>query len=100
MEFVEIVGLADLNAEAPGVQLASKHGVRTTTNFIELLRGDQPVDLVIEVTGVKQVRQDLLSEMRDSGNRHTIIVRELIAILMMSLSSGQLVQMKHADMEY
>jgi hypothetical protein len=71
-EFVDIVGLADLNAEAPGMKLVSEHSV-TTTNFIEL---------------------------HESGNRHTIIVSELIAILLMSLSSGQLVQMKHADKEY
>lgn len=99
-DFVDIVGVADLDTEAPGMRLATENGVRTTTNFMDLVGTEKQVDLVIDVTGVKQVRYDLLQHLHETSNRHTIIVRELIAILLMSLSSGRVVEMKHGDMEY
>jgi hypothetical protein len=38
--------------------------------------------------------------MQESGNRHTIIMHELIAVLLMSLSQGKLVSMKHKSVDY
>ena len=59
--------------------------------------GEGPIE---DVTGVAQVREQLRRHMQESGNRHTIIMHELIAVLLMSLSQGKLVSMKHNPVHY
>lgn len=54
---VQIVGIADPYAKAPGLDLARRHKIRTVTDYHELLQGD--VDLVIDVTGNNLVREAL-----------------------------------------
>jgi predicted homoserine dehydrogenase-like protein len=97
-DFVEIVGVADLDDKMPGIQLARQKGVATTNDFMTLL--GNAVDIVIDVTGVAKVREQLRRHMQDSGNQHTIIMHELIAVLLMSLSQGKLVSMKHNPVDY
>ena len=60
----------------------------------------ESVDIIIDVTGVAEVRDRLRASMQESGNRHTIIMHEMIAILMMSLSQGRLVAAKHEAVDY
>jgi predicted homoserine dehydrogenase-like protein len=98
--FVEVVGVADLNEDMPGIRLARKFGVHTTDDFMTLVRFGDAVDIIIDVTGVAQVREQLRRHMQDSGNHHTIIMHELIAVLLMSLSQGKLVSMKHNPVDY
>jgi predicted homoserine dehydrogenase-like protein len=98
--FVKVVGVADLNENLPGITLARKHGVQTTNDFMTLVRLGDAVDIIIDVTGVAQVREQLRRHMQESGNRHTIIMHELIAVLLMSLSQGKLVSMKHNPVHY
>lgn len=99
-DFVDLVGVADLNPEMPGIKLARENGVPTTANFMELLGAGHTVDIVIDVTGVTKVRDALRQHMQDSGNHHTIIMHELIAVLLMSLSQGKLISMKHNTTDY
>ncbi|AWJ84827.1 oxidoreductase [Azospirillum sp. TSH58] len=98
--FVEILGVADLDAEAPGMRLARERGVATTTDFMDLARLGEAVDVLIDVTGVPKVREALRQHMQDSGNNHTLIVHEMLVQLMLSLLSGRLVQLKHEVEEY
>ena len=98
--FVDVVGVADLDDQMPGIQLAKEHGVPTTDDFMSLVQLGDAVDIIIDVTGVASVRADLRKYMQDSGNRHTIIMHELIAVLLMSLSQGALVSMKHNPADY
>lgn len=98
--FVKVLGVADLNEEMPGMKLAREQGVPTTTDFMSLIRRGEEVDIVIDVTGVAKVRDALRRHMQETGNRHTIIMHELIAVLLMSLSQGQLVSMKHNAVHY
>lgn len=98
--FVDVVGVADLDDQMPGIQLAKEHGVATTDDFMSLVQLGDAVDIVIDVTGVAEVRADLRKYMQESGNRHTIIMHELIAVLLMSLSQGKLVSMKHNTADY
>jgi two-component system NtrC family sensor kinase len=56
---VEIVGMADINAEAPGLQLARNLGVRTATDALALI-AESPADLIVDVTGDPAVRSLLL----------------------------------------
>jgi len=60
-----------------------------------LLKLVDAVDIVIDMTGVTKVREALRQYMQGSDNHCTIIMHELIAVLLMSLSQGELVTMKH-----
>ncbi len=57
---VEIVGITDPYAKAPGLDLARRHKILAVTDYHELLQGD--VDLVIDVTGNNAVREALEKE--------------------------------------
>ena len=98
--FVRVLGVADLDPDAPGMRLAREHGVTTTTDFMELARLGEELDVLIDVTGVPRVREALRQHMQDTGNHHTIIMHEVIVQLMLSLSKGELVRLKHGDVEY
>ena len=98
--FVKLLGVADLDAEAPGMRLARARGVTTTTDFMDLARLGEDVDVLIDVTGVPKVREALRQHMQDSGNHHTLIVHEMLVQLMLSLLSGRLVRLKHEVEEY
>ena len=98
--FVEVVGVADLDETMPGIRLARERNVPTNTDFMSLVQMGDAVDIIIDVTGVAKVREQLRRFMQDSGNHHTIIMHELIAVLLMSLSQGKLVSMKHGAAHY
>jgi hypothetical protein len=94
------MGVADLNSEAPGMRLAREYGVKTFDDFMDLVRKGEELDIIIAVTGVHTVRDDLRHYMQQTDNHHTIIMHEMIAVLLMSLSKGELVRMKHNDLDY
>lgn len=98
--FVTVLGVADLDMTMPGIALAKEHGVKVTDNFMELAALGKDVDIIIDVTGAPKVREALRKYMVDSGNDHTLIMHERIALLMMSLSAGKVVTGKHGDQEY
>lgn len=98
--FVKVLGVADLDPQQPGIALAKQHGVTTTQDFMTLVSKGSEVDIIIDVTGVPKVREELRKYMVDTGNDHTLIMHEQIALLMMSLSAGKLVQGKHGNQEY
>lgn len=98
--FVEVLGVADLNDEQPGILLAKEKGVPTSKDFMTLIGPDAAVDIIIDVTGVTKVRDQLRRYLQDTGNHHIIIMHELIAVLLMSLSQGKLVSMKHNPVDY
>ena len=99
-KFVEVTGVADLDTSAPGMQMAAEHGIATTTDFMDLVDERQAPDIVIDVTGVKQVRKSLREHMASTGNRRTVIMSEIEACLLMSLSRGSLVELKHGEQGY
>jgi len=95
--YVELVGVADLNHALPGIQMARAHGIHVTRDFTELARRGADVDILIDVTGVAQVRETLGRLMHETGNTHTLIMHEPIALLMMSLCSGRQAEAQHAS---
>jgi acetaldehyde dehydrogenase (acetylating) len=99
-KFVEVTGVADLDTSAPGMQMAAEHGIATTTDFMDLVDERRAPDIVIDVTGVKQVRKSLREHMASTGNRRTAIMSEIEACLLMSLSRGSLVELKHGEQGY
>lgn len=96
-EFVHIVGVADTKQDAPGMLLAREHRIPTTTDMNNLLINSSEIDIIIDVTGVKAVRDALRSHMQESGNYHTIIMHERISALLLSLFNGEMVQTKASD---
>ena len=98
--FVQVVGVVDLDDQMPGIQLAKEHGVQTTDDFMSLARLGDAIDIIIDVTGVAKVREDLRQLMQETNNHHTIIMHELIAVLLMSLSQDKMVTMKHNTVGY
>jgi len=54
---VTIVGVADTQADAPGMDLARRLNIPTTPDFRSLLK--QPLDIVVDVTGNDKVRAAL-----------------------------------------
>lgn len=98
--FVEVLGVADLDLSQPGIALAREHGVHTSNDFMELVAQGADVDIIIDVTGAPKVRETLRKHMVQTGNEHTLIMHERIALLMMSLSAGQMVSGKHDKLEY
>jgi predicted homoserine dehydrogenase-like protein len=99
-EFVDVVGVADLDPGAPGVALARAPGCATFGDAIDLAGLGEDVDIIIDTSGVPEVRDRLRTQMQESGNGHTIIMHELIAVLLMSLSQGRLVSSKHGAVDY
>ncbi|MBV8047579.1 MAG: oxidoreductase [Paludibacterium sp.] len=98
--FVEVVGVADLNTETAGMQLAKSHGVLVTHNGLDIAELGPRVDIIIDMTGSPKVREDLRRFMQFSGNKHTVIVHERVALLMLSLCMGQMVAPIHGEQAY
>jgi predicted dinucleotide-utilizing enzyme len=85
--WVEVVGLADVNAESPGALIARDSGVFVTNDpMVFAGRGDD-VDVIIEASGDPAVKRRLKDAFAAEGNRHTIIVHDLIARMMISMCS-------------
>lgn len=98
--FVEVVAVADLNAETPGMRLASDKGVLVTHNGLDIAEMGDKVDIIIDMTGSPKVREDLRRYMQFSGNTHTVIVHERVALLMLSLCTGTMVEPTHSELAY
>jgi len=56
---MKIIGVCDINTEAPGFRYAKKLDIFTTTNLEELL-GLEELNLVIELTGSAKARTEIL----------------------------------------
>ncbi|MFQ5587471.1 MAG: histidine kinase [Nitrospiria bacterium] len=59
---VKIVGIADIDKEAPGIKLARKFKIPVTQKYKRLLQSKQ-ADLVIDVTGNRTIQTDLQSNL-------------------------------------
>lgn len=100
MSFVKVVGVADLDLNQPGIKLAREKGVTVTDDYMTLAALGSEVDIIIDVTGAHEVRENLRQLMIKTDNHHTLIMHETIALLMMSLSAGRLITGKHGDQDY
>ncbi|MFQ5949257.1 MAG: sigma 54-interacting transcriptional regulator [Nitrospiria bacterium] len=75
---VKIVGIADIHPEAPGLDLARRLEIQTVTDYRDLLKNK--VDIVIDVTGSKEVRDAL-----EKGPSHVEVIGGLSAKFMWQL---------------
>ncbi len=99
-EFIDIIGVADKNAQAPGMLLAKEHSIPVTTDMFDLLQDSSQIDIIIDVTGIKSVRDALRYHMQETHNDHTVIMHERISALLISLFNGMMVETKASDEFY
>ena len=99
--YVEVVGVADVDPECPAAEIARANGIFFTTDALLFAAKGDEIDLLIEVSGDPSVKRRLKDAFINEGNRHTIIMHDLVARLMISMISGSetLVPSVHPDDE-
>ena len=99
--YVELVGVAGTDPGSPGAAIAKANGVFFTTDALLFASKGDEIDLLIEVSGDPSVKRRLKDAFINEGNRHTIIMHDLVARLMISMISGSetLVPSVHPDDE-
>ncbi len=83
--YVKIVSIVDLNPEAEGMKIGKARGIHTATNAQDLINLGEKVDLVFNLAGDPNLRRQLADAYQKSSNKHTIIVHETIARLIVTL---------------
>jgi len=84
LDSINIIGVADIRADAPGVLIARENGIFTTDDYRELICRDN-IDVVIEATGVAQVVADIKASIPDK----IVFVQSKAALLFMSIVKKQ-----------
>lgn len=98
-EGVEIVAVVEKNNTA-GLALAKARGIENLS-IDELIAIGDDLDILFDLTGMAEVRQELREKLRTSGNHHTIIATENIARMVWTLiSSGADMPSAHAKTGY
>jgi predicted homoserine dehydrogenase-like protein len=97
--YVDLVGVADVDADSIGAKRAREAGVFFTTDPMLFAAKGGEIDLLIEVSGDPTVKRRLKDAFIQEGNRHTIIMHDLVARLFMSMvsHSEELVPALHPD---
>lgn len=95
--FIELVGVADIDPESIGATLAKDGGVFFTTDAMELASKGDEIDLLVEVSGDESLKPKIKNHFVARGNKHTIIMHDLVARLVISLlcNSEKLVETYH-----
>jgi predicted dinucleotide-utilizing enzyme len=84
-EGVEIIAVVEKSATAG---LAKARGIENLT-IDKLIAISSNLDILFDLTGVTEVRQELRDKLRAAGNHHTIIATENIArMIWVLISSG------------
>jgi predicted homoserine dehydrogenase-like protein len=87
--FVDVVGVADKNDKAQSIKIAERKGIFTTTKPMDLVNHSADTDILIEVTGDSRLKSRIKSQLKKNGNKHTIIMHNLVARLLMSVCTGR-----------
>ena len=87
--YIEIVGVADLDPVAEGIKFAADEGLFTTSDPMELVMKDEDIDILVEVSGDRNLKKTIKAEFERSGNTKTIIMHDLIARLFISVCTQQ-----------
>lgn len=81
---VKILGIADINDQAPGLVLAREMGVVTFNDFLDMIKLPQ-VEVVIDVTGADAVRERIEQNLPP----HALLVEAKVAKLMWMLAHSK-----------
>ncbi|MDH4227678.1 MAG: Gfo/Idh/MocA family oxidoreductase [Deltaproteobacteria bacterium] len=82
---IKIVAAAERDRSAPGVEVASKLGVKVVKDTKELAMLGEKIDIIFDLSGCADTRKVLRSELARSGNQHTAIATETMAFLIWEL---------------
>ena len=80
---IEIVLVVEPN-DTPGKLMAEEEGIPVSTIDDIIARGEE-IDLVFDLTGRSEVRQQLRTAYQKANNRHTIIVPDIVASFIYNL---------------
>ncbi len=83
--YIEVVGVADVNPDSPGARIARDNGVFFTTDALLFASKGDEIDLLIEVSGDPIVKRRIKDAFVSEGNRHTLILHDIVARLITSL---------------
>ncbi len=83
--YIEVVGVADVNPDSPGARIARDNGVFFTTDALLFASKGDEIDLLIEVSGDPIVKRRIKDAFVSEGNRHTLILHDMVARLITSL---------------
>ncbi len=99
--YVEVIGVADRNPSSPGAKLARDKGIFFTEHADVLAAKASLIDVIIEVSGDPSVKPALKDAFQAQGNRHTIILQDVVARLFVSIiqNSQELVESVHPEDE-
>jgi acetaldehyde dehydrogenase (acetylating) len=86
--YIDVVGVADVDPDSPGAALARDNGIFFTTDALLFAAKGDEIDLLLEVSGDASLKRRLKDAFIQEGNRHTIIMHDLIARMMISLVEG------------
>ena len=97
--YINIVGVADLNASAEGMKIAEDNGIFATTNPVDLISKGEEIDILVEVSGDISLKKVIKDYLQNSSNKKTIIMHDLIARLFISMTTQQteLIPSMHPD---
>lgn len=97
--YVEVIGVADRNPSSPGAKLARDNDIFFTEHADVLAAKASLIDVIIEVSGDPSVKPALKDAFRAQGNRHTIILQDVVARLFVSIiqNSQELVESFHPE---
>jgi predicted dinucleotide-utilizing enzyme len=80
---VAIVAVAE-KGDTAGAALAKANGIENL-NIDQLIAKGGDIDILFDLTGSAAVRQELRERLMGSGNRHTVIATEGVALLIWAL---------------
>ncbi len=67
VNYVNIVGVADINEDAPGMLLAKQDGVYVINDFVKLFEQQKGIDVIIEATGRADVQRRIHQSKTDKA---------------------------------
>ncbi|MBU8879317.1 sigma 54-interacting transcriptional regulator [Bacillus sp. FJAT-29790] len=76
---LEVIAVVDRNPEAPGLLMAKEEGILTGTDWRQLIKQD--IDIIVEVTGDK----DVFFELRDAMGKNAVLIPGSVAFLIAGL---------------
>ena len=97
--YINIVGVADLNKTAEGIQIATDNGLFVTTNPVDLISKGEEIDILVEVSGDHSLKKVIKDYLQNTRNKKTIIMHDLVARLFISMTTQQttLIPSLHPD---
>ena len=82
---IKLVGVVEQNHDTPGIELAKTKGIKIYDNLDKLLYLSQEVDVIFDLTGNIDARENIRGGLVRAGNRHTVIAPEMITFLVWNL---------------